>query len=138
MVYLRLTSQYCPERPYVALGLKEVALTFPLFLLHALPAAVDGGDLRLEGEVVVPDVLQLLLQEGDALQAVHLLQVRCENERRTHSVVSDDAADSRLIQNGSGEELCSKRAAGKVKSCRFASIRTRLSPQTGTSLKLSE
>ena len=79
-------------------------LTFPLFLLHAFPAAVDGGHLGLEGEVVVPDVLQLLLQEGDALQAVHLLQVRWEQERRAHSVVSDDAADSRLTQNGCGEK----------------------------------
>ena len=59
-----------------------MALTFPLFLLHALPTAVDGGHLGLEGEVVVPDVLQLLLQEGDTLQTVHLLQVRWEKERR--------------------------------------------------------
>ena len=50
-------------------------------------------------------------------------------------MVSDDAADSLQVQNGSGEESCSK---GAVRSCRFASIRTRLSPQTGTCLNLKK
>lgn len=50
-------------------------LTFSFLFLHAFSPPVDGGHLRLEGEVVVPDVLQLLLKERDPLQTVHLLQV---------------------------------------------------------------
>lgn len=51
-------------------------LTFSFLFLHAFSSPVDGGHLRLEGEVVVPDVLQLFLKERDPLQTVHLLQVR--------------------------------------------------------------
>lgn len=50
-------------------------LTFPFLLLHAFPPSVDGGHLGLEGEVVVPDVLQLLLKERNSLQTAHLFQV---------------------------------------------------------------
>lgn len=50
-------------------------LTFPLLLLHAFSSSVNGGHLRLQGQVVVPDVLEFLLKERDSLQAAHLLQI---------------------------------------------------------------
>lgn len=59
-----------------------VSLTFPFFLLHAFPSSVNRGHLRLEGEVVVPDVLQLLLKKRDPLQTAHLLQVSWWNITR--------------------------------------------------------
>lgn len=55
------------------------SLTFPFLLLHAFSPSVNGGHLRFEGEVVVPDVLELLLKKRDPLQTAHLLQVRCRD-----------------------------------------------------------
>ncbi len=45
------------------LAVIDEALTLSLFLLHALASPVDGGHLRFEQEVVIPDVLQFLLKE---------------------------------------------------------------------------
>lgn len=59
-------------------------LTFSFLFLHAFSPPVDGGHLRLEGEVVVPDVLQLLLKERDPLQTVHLLQVSWGGQWKAH------------------------------------------------------
>lgn len=59
--------------------MRTKALTLSLLLLHALPSPVDGGHLRFEQEVVIPDVLQLLLKECYPLQTAHLFQVRWMN-----------------------------------------------------------
>lgn len=50
-------------------------LTFSLLLLQPLSAPVDGRHLRLEAQVVLPDLLQLVLQEGDPLSAGHPVQL---------------------------------------------------------------
>lgn len=50
-------------------------LTFSLLLLQPLPASVDGRHLRLQAQVVLPDLLQLLLQEGDPLCTGHPVQL---------------------------------------------------------------
>lgn len=50
-------------------------LTFSLLLLQPLPASVDGRHLRLQAQVVLPDLLQLLLQEGDPLRTGHPVQL---------------------------------------------------------------
>jgi len=49
--------------------------TFSLLFLESLPPSVDGRHLRLQGHVVLPDVLKLLLQEGDPLGAGHAVQL---------------------------------------------------------------
>lgn len=50
-------------------------LTFSLFLLQPLSAPVNGRHLRLQGQVVLPDLLELLLQEGDPLCAGHSVEL---------------------------------------------------------------
>ncbi len=50
-------------------------LTLSFLLFHALSSSVNRGHLRFEGEVVVPDVLQLFLKKWNPLQTVHLFQV---------------------------------------------------------------
>lgn len=50
-------------------------LTFALLLLQSLPAPVDRRHLGLEAHVVLPDLLQLVLKEGDPLGARHAVQV---------------------------------------------------------------
>lgn len=55
-------------------------LTFSLLLLQPLPASVDGRHLRLQAQVVLPDLLQLLLQEGDPLCAGHSVQLTWGDE----------------------------------------------------------
>lgn len=55
-------------------------LTFSLLLLQPLPAPVDGRHLRLQAQVVLPDLLQLVLQEGDPLCAGHSVQLTWGDE----------------------------------------------------------
>ena len=56
--------------------------TFSLLLLQSLAAAVDGGNLGLEAQVVLPDLLQLVLQEGHTLAAGHPVQLIYRRRRR--------------------------------------------------------
>lgn len=66
--------------------------TFSLLLLQPLPAAVDGRHLRLEAQVVLPHLLQLVLQEGDPLRAAHAVQLTWRRPPTTWTVSQPESA----------------------------------------------